>query len=95
MSKDSAFLYYRDQLGTVVAWKVAKEAIPPKPTMARMLEDPIPPMEAPGLKATFTAGTVFSQWVEIANVNFALKFNDIEKTLFCQNMEGNMNEFGG
>ena len=31
LSNDGAFLYYGDQIGTVVAWKVAEEAIPPTP----------------------------------------------------------------
>jgi hypothetical protein len=92
LSKDDTFLNYGDQLGTVVAWKVAEEAILPTPIMAPTLEDPIPPMEAPVLKATFTAVTVFSQLV----VNFAQEFNNIQRLCFVRiAMEGYTNEFGG
>lgn len=31
LSDDGAFLYYGDQIGNVVAWKVAEEAVPPTP----------------------------------------------------------------
>jgi outer membrane protein assembly factor BamB len=49
LSNDGAFLYFGDHLGTVVAWKVAEEAIPPtsasvaEPTMAPTVEESMAP----------------------------------------------------
>jgi hypothetical protein len=49
LSNDGAFLYFGDQLGTVVAWKVAEEVIPPtpasvsEPTMAPTVEESMSP----------------------------------------------------
>lgn len=47
LSDDGAFLYYGDQIGSVVAWKVAEEALPPTavpvPTMAPTVDESMAP----------------------------------------------------